>query len=89
MHAQDFFGGGAGFVGVLDDLDASAFAASAGVDLGFDDDGASESLGGRFGFGYGVSHFAARHGHAVARKQGFGLVFVDLHVDGVERELLI
>jgi hypothetical protein len=56
------------------------------VDLGFDDDGASEPLGGGFGFGYGMNHFAPRHWHAVARKQGFGLVFVDLHVgvrDGI------
>jgi len=37
-------------------------------------------LGGGFGFGDGVNHFAPRHWHAVARKQGFGLVFVDLHV---------
>jgi hypothetical protein len=51
------------------------------VDLGFDDDGASELVGGGFGFDYGVRHFAAGHGHAVARKQGFGLVFMDLHVD--------
>jgi hypothetical protein len=27
-----------------------------------------------------VNHFAARHWHAVACKQGFGLVFVDLHL---------
>jgi hypothetical protein len=79
--AQDLFGGGAGLVWSLDDLDASALTASTGVDLGFDDDGASEPLGGGFGFGYGVNHFAPRHWHAVVCEQGFGLVFVDLHVD--------
>jgi len=80
-HAQDFFGGGAGFVGIFDDFDASAFAASPGVNLGFDNDGSAEFVRGHFGFDYGMSHLAAGHRYAIARKQGFGLIFMDLHVN--------
>ena len=61
-HAENFLGDRARFGGIFGDLDASAFAASAGVDLRFDDHAAAELLRGRFGFVHGVRHFAAGTG---------------------------
>jgi len=83
LHAQNFFSGGAGFLGVFDHLDASTLAASAGVDLGFDYYRTAEFLRGRFGFESCVGDFPTRHRHSVTSEQDFGLVFVDLHVDDV------
>ena len=41
VHAEDLLRGAERFVGALDDLDAAALAAAAGVDLRLDDDGAA------------------------------------------------
>ena len=76
-----------GFVGRLRELDAAALAAAAGVNLRLDDDdGAAEAPGDVAGFGGVEGDFAARHGHAVPRKDRFRLILVDFH-DG--RKLLM
>ena len=73
-----------GFVGRLGELDAAALAAAAGVNLRLDDDdGAAEAPGDLAGFGGVEGDFAARHGHAVPREDGFGLILVNFH-DGEE-----
>ena len=72
-------GGGGGVIGGMDHLDAAGFAASAGVDLGFDYGAAAELLGGGAGFGGGGRHPALRHGYAVTGEYLFGLIFVQLH----------
>ena len=69
-----------GLVGVLRELDAAALAAAAGVDLRLDDDdAAAEPARDLAGLGGGERDFAARHGHAVAREDGLGLILVDFH----------
>ena len=69
-----------GLVGRLGELDAAALAAAAGVDLRLDDDdAAAEAAGDVAGFGGVERDLAARHGHAVAREDGFGLILVDFH----------
>jgi hypothetical protein len=50
------------------------------VYLRFDDNGAAaETIGYGPRFIGGERDLAARHGHAVTRKNGLGLVLVDLH----------
>ena len=80
-HAQHLFGDGARFRGILGDLDAAALAASAGVDLRFDDDAAAELLRRRLGFVDGERHFASGHRNAVPGQERLGLIFVDFHCD--------
>src|SRR5437660_241132 len=53
-HPQHFFGGVASLFGVLDHFDAAALAAPASVNLGLDDNAATESLRGLLGFGHRV-----------------------------------
>ena len=61
-------------------LDAAALAAAAGVNLRLDDDDlAAEAAGDLARFGGVERDFAARHGHAVPRQDGFGLILVDFH----------
>ena len=61
-------------------LDAAALSAAARVDLRLDDhDAAAQTAGDVAGFGGVERDLAARHGHAVARENGFGLVLVDFH----------
>ena len=65
---------------VLDDLDAAALPAAARVNLRLDDDGAAaEAIGDGPRFVGGERDLAARHGHAVTRKNGLGLILVNLH----------
>ena len=69
------------------ELDAAALAAAAGVNLRLDDDdAAAEAAGDVAGFAGVERDFAARHGHAVAREDRFGLILVNFH-DG--RKLLM
>ena len=69
-----------GLVGRLGELDAAALAAAAGVDLRLDDDdAAAEPRGDLAGLGGVERDLAARHGHAVAREDRFGLILVDFH----------
>ena len=78
-HPEHFLRDLLGLFRGLHDLDAAALAAAAGVDLRLDHDGRSETArdGGRVG---GREHdFPSRHGHAVFRKDGLGLVLVDFH----------
>ena len=72
-----------GFVGGVGQLYAAGFAASAGVNLRFDDDyGSAETLGSGAGFVFGEGDFAAGDGDTVASKDGFSLIFVNLHCGG-------
>src|SRR5713101_964756 len=57
-----------------------AIAAAAGMNLGLDYDHVGFQALRRFArFFLGVSDFAARSGHAVARENRFGLILVNLH----------
>ena len=68
------------FVGILRELDAAAFAASAGMNLRLDDDrAAAEPSGDLTGFVRRERDLAARHGHAVLFEERFGLIFVNFH----------
>ncbi len=44
-----------------------------------DDDAAAETARDLAGFGGVERDLAARHGHAVSRENGFGLILVDFH----------
>ena len=79
-HADDCLGRRFRRVGALDDLDAAALAAAAGVNLRLDDDrSAAEALGGCPRLG-GVEHdFALRHRYAVRREDCLGLILVNFH----------
>ena len=69
LHAQHLAGEVRGFVGGMRELHAAGFAAAAGVDLRLDDhDGRAESLRGLARFFLGEGDFAARRGHAEARR---------------------
>ncbi len=69
-----------GLVGRLGELDAAALAAAAGVNLRLDDDdAAAEAPRDLAGFGGVERDLAARHRHAVARENRFGLILVDFH----------
>jgi hypothetical protein len=76
-----------GILGALRQLDTAALAAAARVDLRLDDNhGAAQTAGDVVGFSRRGGDFAARHGDAVTRKNGLGLILVDFH-DG--RKLLM
>jgi hypothetical protein len=69
-----------GFVGRVRELDAAGFAATASVNLRFDNDYVGFESGRAFaGFFLGKSHFATRSRDTVARENGFGLILMDLH----------
>ena len=63
----------------LGDLDAAAFAAAAGVDLGLDDDRQAQLLRHVHGLVGGERDVTARHRHAEPGEDGLPLVFVDFH----------
>ena len=82
-HAEDLAGELDRLVWVVGELDAAAFAASAGVDLRLDDDPAAELLGRRprrFGLG---NDNASRHRHPVLGQHLFALILVDLHMSSL------
>ncbi len=63
------------------ELDAAALTPSARMNLGFhDDDPGAEPFGDGDNVRGGEGDLAARHGHAVARKNRFRLVLVDFHI---------
>ena len=79
-HADHVARDALGLVGVLRQLDAAALAAATRVNLRLDDHGAAaQTLGDLASLGSRERHLAARHGNAVAREDGFGLIFVDFH----------
>ncbi len=78
-HAEHLARDALGLVGALDQLDAAALAAAAGVDLRLDDDRAAQAFGDFAGFGRVERHLALGNRHAVAREDGLGLIFVDFH----------
>src|SRR5690606_14221062 len=62
------------------DLDAAGLAASTGMDLRLDDvDGTTELLRGGDRLIGRERGNAARHRHAILRKHGLGLIFMDVH----------
>ena len=64
----------------LDDLDATALAAPAGVDLGLDHPHrTAEPLGDGDGLLRGIGDAAVRHRHSVFRQQRLGLIFMNVH----------
>ena len=88
LHAEDGLASAASASSMrLDDLDAAALAASAGVDLRLDDDGgvacAEERLGGRVGLFERGGHLARRDRDAVLAQDVFRLVLVNLHRRGL------
>jgi len=89
-HAQHFGGEFAGFGRRFRELHAAAFAAAAGVDLGFDDHYLRAQALGRGASGLGRrDHFAARRGDAEAAQDFFGLIFVNLHRPSVSARLFV
>ena len=80
-HAEHGLRGGARGVRALDDLDAAALAAAAGVNLRLDDDRAAAELdGGGRASSIGVNAtLALGHGHAERLEDLFALIFVNLH----------
>jgi len=67
-----------------DDLYPAALATASGMDLGFYHYALGaffkEPVRGFFGFSAGQGHLAARHGHAILRKNCFCLVLVNFHL---------
>ncbi len=60
-------------------LDAATLAPAAGVNLGLDDHAPAQPLGGRHGLFGSVDHLSVRHGDAVLRQDGLGLILMDFH----------
>jgi hypothetical protein len=83
LHAEDLLGVVRRLVDVLGNFYAATFAASPGVNLGFNDDAASpvgeQSFGHIDCFVQRVGHFAPGNGNAVFRQDVFRLIFVDFH----------
>jgi hypothetical protein len=73
-------GGRGGLIGVFHHLDATALTTAAGMNLRLDDAHASAQLIDRFFclFGSGSDN-SARHSHAEALENFFGLELVDIH----------
>ena len=80
-----------GLVGRLGELDAAALAASAGMDLRFDDHDmaarAAQAARDLAGFRSAEGHVTSRDGHAVARENCFRLILVNFH-DGTKLLML-
>ena len=78
-HADHLLRQLSGFVGILRQLDAAAFAAAAGVDLRFDDDASAQLFGsGTRGVSI-VGNDAARRRYTVTTQDFFRLILVDFH----------
>jgi len=79
-HAEDLASNGFEFVERLDDLDPTALAATAGMDLRFDDPNrTAKVLSQLYRFYDGVRDPAARDGDAVLGQDAFCLVLVNIH----------
>ena len=80
LHAEDLLRGFLSFVRILDDLDAAAFAASARMNLRFDDDGfPAERDRSVPGFFRREDDAAFRERDGVLSEDLLALVFVNLH----------
>ena len=88
LHSEDLGCELFGFVGRFCQLDATTLATSASMDLRFYDNSlcpiCQQTLGDFKGLIFGISHLAARHRHAIPRKNAFGLILVNFHSPGVE-----
>ena len=67
------------FVGIMGQLDATALAAPAGVNLRFDDHRTAERFGGRFRLFHRVRHVAAGHRNVILGQDGLCLILVNFH----------
>src|SRR4029453_18370618 len=80
-HAEHVFGDLFGFVYVLGDLDATAFAAPAGVNLRLHDDESAQTTSYHPAIWRRDRNFTPRHRPAVASQDRLGLVLVNFHDD--------
>jgi hypothetical protein len=78
-HSENFFGDRRRFRGILRDFNATAFTASAGVNLRFHDDASADIFCGGLGLGNGESNLAARHGDFEFGQNRLGLILVNFH----------
>jgi len=79
-HAQHALGFLAHIRDGLDDLDAAALAAAAGMDLGLHHpDRAAQRFGGLHGLFHREGRHALRDRHAESAQHLFGLIFMDIH----------
>ena len=85
LHAEDIAGVLGGLLRIVGDLDATAFAASTGVDLRLNDDATTEIGGDRLGLLGGSGNLAVRDSNPVGAQQLLALEFVDLHRTLVRR----
>src|SRR5262249_6920420 len=78
FHTEHFGGEFAGFLRRLGDLDPAAFAASAGMDLGFYNDSGrariKQVFGGALGLFARLDHVAPRDGYAKLAENRFSLI---------------
>ncbi len=82
-HPQHFFSDGSGLGGILRDLDASAFAASARMDLRLHHHAAADFFCRSLSFIHRAGNVASGHGYSVPRQESLGLIFVNFHLDGI------
>src|SRR5581483_3972346 len=92
LHAQNLAREFGGFVGGLGQLHASAFAASASVDLRFYNNAfgsrREQPLCGFERFIFGDGHLAARNCDAIFREDALSLILVNFHVTEKEEGTL-
>ena len=79
IHAENGFGGFAGFLGGSGDFDAACLAASADVDLSFDRDHTTEMFPGRHGLLDREGNLPFWNRQPVSPKNVFRLMFVNIH----------
>jgi hypothetical protein len=79
VHAEDRVRVLARLVGVLGDLDAAGLAASSDEDLGLDDAGVPDLVGGRDHLGDGGRGASGRNGDVVAGEELLALIFEEVH----------
>jgi hypothetical protein len=75
VEAEDLFCGRGRVIRVVNNLDAASFASPTHFDLGFDDDGSTELLGGRSDFVRGVGDDAGKYWHSIRLEEVPGLIF--------------
>ena len=79
LEVEDRAGGLLGLLGRLRDLDAAGLAAAAGLDLGLDDDDATDLLRGRASVLGGLDGLAECAGHSVLGEELLRLVLHQVH----------
>ena len=79
IHAKNLFGNVMNIFGSPSQFDAATFAASASVNLRFDDYGQAQFFRRCFSFGDSARHNAARHFDIETAQQFFPLILMNLH----------